>query len=103
MILLNLLVVFQKLYRMPAYGRMIGIAGFHSFLQGRKLRFHLFPVIQNILFGSFLVMMHHRMHQNVKTCPLRGGNRDYRDIPQHLRQTVHVNLHPPFLHNIHHI
>ena len=103
MILLHFLIILQKLYRVPADGRMIGITGLHSFFQFRKLLLHLFSIIQDILFRAFLVMVHNRMHENIKARPPCRGNRHYRDIPQHFGQTVQIDFHPPFLHDIHHV
>ena len=43
------------------------------------------------------------MEQYIQTGALRRRYGDHRNISQHLRQTVHIDLHPPFLHDIHHI
>ena len=49
-----------------------------------------------------IIVMCHRMHQNLQPAPFSGGNRDRRDA-QHLRQAVQVDLHTSFLDYIHHI
>ena len=40
--------------------------------------------------------------QHLQPRPPPGGDRDHRG-PQHLGQTVEVDLHPPLFHNVHHI
>ena len=103
MILLHLRIVLQQLDRVPAQGGMVRIAVLHPLFQNRKPVFDFFPVIQDILLRTFLIMMNHRMHQNVEPGPLCRGYRNHRNPSQHLRQAVQVDLHPPLLHDVHHI
>ena len=43
------------------------------------------------------------MHQDIQAGPLGRGNGNHRDVTQHFRKAVHVNLHSPFLYDIHHV
>ena len=103
MVLLHLRIIFQQLDGMPADGGMVRIAVLHPLLQHGKLRLQLFSVVQNVALRPFLIVMHHGMHQNIQPRPLCGGNRHDRNVAQHLRQTVQVDLHAPLLHDVHHI
>lgn len=43
------------------------------------------------------------MHQHIQAGPLPRRDRDHRHMPQHLRQAVKIDLHPPLFHNVHHV
>ena len=48
-------------------------------------------------------MMHYRMHQYIQPRSFPGRNRYDRNMPEHLRKSVQINLHAPVFDYIHHI
>ena len=48
------------------------------------------------------IVVGHSVHQDLQSCPFpcRYGNGG---DPQHFRQSVQIDLHPPLFHHIHHI
>ena len=98
-----LLIVFQQLYGMPPHGRMGGIIRLHHYFQFGEFILDVAAIVHHIPFRSFLVMVDHRVQQDIQPRPPCGGNRDDGNVPKHFRQAVQINFHAPFLHNIHHV
>ena len=48
-------------------------------------------------------MMLYCMEKYIQAASLPGGYRNHRNIAQHLGKPVEIQLHPPLLHNIHHV
>ena len=104
MLVFHFLIIFQQLDGMPAHGRMRRIMRLHHNLQLGNFILDFFRILQNILCILLLfIMVQHGMKQDIKPCPLCRGHRHHRNISQHFRQTVQINFHAPFLHNIHHV
>ncbi len=103
MFLPDFFIVLQKLNGMPSHRRMGRIMCLHHHFQLGQLVFNYFPIIQYTAFGTFFIVMHHRMEQNIQAGSFCRRDRNHRDIPKQFRQAVQVDFHPPLLHNVHHI
>ncbi len=103
MFLFYLLVIFQYLDGMPSGGRMVRITLLHHAFQCLDLLFDLRRIIQNVVLHPLLAVVDHRMKQNIQSGAPGRRNRHYRNISQHFGQTVHVDLHPPLFHHVHHV
>ncbi len=59
-------------------------------------------LVNQAIRSVFILVVRSRMQKRIQPRAFPGANRDYRN-PEHFRQTVHVDFHPAFFHNIHHI
>ena len=99
----HLLVVLQKLDGMPAHGGMCGIMGLHDYLQLLYLLLDPGRIVQNIFLHSLLIVMDYGVEQDIQSRPSRRGDGHRRHIAQHFGKPVHIDLHSPLLHDIHHV
>ena len=97
------LIKFQELDGMPAHVIHIAVFFPEGCFNPCNPALHLFTVMDHHALGPLFIMMHHCMHQHIQPCPPSGRHRNNRDFPQHFRQAVHVYLHSPLFHDIHHV
>ena len=98
-----ILIIFKEFNGMPPNRRMGWIMGFHHDRQFSYFIFNLITVMKNIRFGSLFIVMNCCMEENIKSFSLGGRYRDNRNVPQHFRKTMQVNLHSSLFHDIHHV
>ena len=103
MVLFNLLITLQHLDSMPPHVVHLPVLLPQRLLHLTNQALQPGLISDHHTLRPLLVVMDHRMHQHVQTAALSGGNRHHRNMPQHLRQTVKIDLHPPLLHDIHHV
>ncbi len=103
MLLLYLLVILQKLYGMPSGRGMFWVILLHHGFQSGDFSLNLRGIIQYVVLHTLLTVVNHRVKQDIQSRASGGRHRYHRNISQHLRQTVHVDLHAALFYHIHHV